>query len=139
MSFLEITHKTEGPVQILQLAGRLDNETAEQFKACIFQLINNGHRQLVLNMAGLTYLNAAGLRAMQHAHESLLAENENQTPGLIYVAQPADRSAKVLELVGFNTLFSIFPNQELAVQSILGLQTTVVQLATQVNSAVGSF
>jgi anti-anti-sigma factor len=97
---------------IVTVAGRVDSSNANEFDATLAQLISDGHEHLVLDLAGVTYMSSAGLRAIVSALRSTKKKR-----GDVRIAAPSDRVAEVFSLAGLTPLFAIFDDVETAVNS----------------------
>ena len=74
---MEVTTVSHGLAIVLAVTGRLDAETVTPFGARLFDLIAEGHRRIIVNLAGLGYINSAGLRGVAAANAG-----RDRPPGL---------------------------------------------------------
>ena len=98
MDLLRIELTDESP-PVLKLAGEIDMSTADQLVAALAQALA-AHAHVVVDMAEVTFIDAAGLRTIVEAAESL----DGRAP-LVLVNAP--RLARLLDLVGLSGLASI--------------------------------
>ena len=89
----------------LELAGRLDTETAPKFEAEIDFIIGNAD-SLVIDMKDLEYVSSAGLRVLLKAHNAF-----SKAEGLRIVNVP-ETVIKVFEITGFSDFLSYEPREE---------------------------
>jgi anti-sigma B factor antagonist/stage II sporulation protein AA (anti-sigma F factor antagonist) len=89
----------DGSPPVLHVSGDLDMANAEEFATALKQALS-ADSTLVVDLAGLTFIDAAGLRVILHA-----AESRNGVGPLTLVN--ADRVAWLLEVVGMADLPSI--------------------------------
>ena len=54
---------------VVVLSGEVDIFTAPQFKECLLELLDSGVKRLVVDLSEVTFLGAAGLRAIAEASE----------------------------------------------------------------------
>ena len=94
---MEVTTVSHGLAIVLAVTGRLDAETVTPFEARLFDLIAEGHRRIILNLAGLGYINSAGLRVLLVAAKRLNADG-----GRLLLAAPGDLVGRVLDVSGFS-------------------------------------
>jgi anti-sigma B factor antagonist len=110
MSELQFTPVSEGAVQVVELAGRLDHTTAAQFDAKISALPAD---KVVLDLARLDYISSAGLRSVLGALKKLAAAG-----GSLALAAPSSAVEEVFEISGFVTLVTIHPSRAEAVAAL---------------------
>jgi anti-anti-sigma factor len=80
----------------IAVAGELDIATAPRFSARLGELLRRGYpRELVLDLSGLTFIDATGLRALTE----LRLRVEQQQAVLVLEAVPA-QMRRVLQLIG---------------------------------------
>ena len=107
---MEITIASEGNATILLIAGRVDTATAPALEQAINREIESGHRMLLLNFSGVTYISSGGLRVL------LATAKKLRNPGDKYaLCCLAGEVHKVLKLAGFTTILSIYPTEAEAI------------------------
>ena len=99
-------------VDLVTVSGRIDSSNASDFEGNLRELTGNGRSNLVLNLAGVTYMSSAGLRALV----STLKECKKRS-GDVRIATPSERVAEVLTLAGLDTLFQVYEDDAAAVGS----------------------
>ena len=65
--YLRAAEEDLGPVRLLVLEGRVSNATAPQLETALSRLSAAGARTLIVDLAGVDYINGAGLRAFEAA------------------------------------------------------------------------
>jgi anti-anti-sigma factor len=70
---LSVQVSTDTPRSEARLRGALDTTTSGQLVALVDQLIADGHRDLVLDLAEVDFMGAAGLRVLVGADDALRA------------------------------------------------------------------
>lgn len=85
----------KGDVGVITLAGELDAASAPQFRADIESAVSQGASKLVLEMADLSYMASAGLRALVFAKQKMGAQSD------VYVIAAQESVKETLELTGF--------------------------------------
>jgi anti-anti-sigma factor len=108
---MNIQVSTQPNVAVIEVAGRIDSNNANQFSDALNNVIAQNHNQLVLDLAGVDYMSSAGLR------EIVAAAKKLQGKGELRLAQPSERVREVLEMTGLDSVFQIFPSQAEAVNS----------------------
>ena len=102
MSELTIKTKILTPCTLITANGRIDSSNAGELDNALKE-----HNKIALNLAGVTYMSSAGLRALVSAKKR----------GDIRIVSPSSRVTEVLELAGLNTMFKLFDTNEDAVGS----------------------
>jgi anti-sigma B factor antagonist len=115
---MEIIHRRLNRADVLALNGRLDAATAPLLKQHLDTLFAQRRYRIVLDLAGLEHMSSPGLHvlaeARKRAHDGTLAGIEG---GDIRIANLSPRMKGVFDLVGFTSLFRIYPDVVEAVGS----------------------
>jgi anti-sigma B factor antagonist len=103
---VEISSATKENGTVLLLTGRIDTATAPALEQAINKEIDLGHRRILLNFSGVTYISSGGLRVLLAAAKKLKGPEDrfglvNLTPEVL----------KILKLAGFTSIFSIYPSE----------------------------
>lgn len=109
---VDVTVSEKENVALVEVNGRIDSMTASQFGQGLIEPINNGHTNIVLDMAGVDYMSSAGLREIVNALKKVRREK-----GDLRIAQPSDRVFEVIEMAGLDTILQIFDTQVEALSS----------------------
>jgi anti-sigma B factor antagonist len=110
---MELTTKEDGGVTILTVVGDLvigDSETT--FKRTITRLLEEGHVNLLVDLAAVGFLDSSGLGALVRA--LTLAQKEGGQAKLLH-AGPQIR--KLLQMTKLDSVFEIHDDLEAAVSS----------------------
>lgn len=99
-------------VNLVTVSGRIDSSNAADFEGSLKELMSSGHHNLVLNLAGVTYMSSAGLRTLV----STLKECKRKS-GDVRLSAPSERVAEVLSLAGLDSLFKVYEVDTAAVGS----------------------
>jgi anti-sigma B factor antagonist len=110
---LRITDRDVNGVSVLHLEGRLvlgdeSNAFRERFK----NLMAAGKKKIVLNLAGVTYIDSAGLGTLVATFNN--ARSQGAT---LKLANLGSKSKEVLQLARLMTFFDIFESDSAAVAS----------------------
>ncbi len=97
---------------VVEVAGRIDSMTANQFGAGIAAPLEDGSYNVVLDLSGVDYMSSAGLREIVTA-----LKRAKKSGGDIRISQPSERVLEVLEMAGLDTIVQIFPSQAEAIGS----------------------
>jgi anti-anti-sigma factor len=130
------TSKATGnmPVTIIRVDGQLDGQSYMDLIDKARELYKEGARNFLVDMTDLTYISSAGLVAL---HSVALLTNGEQLPDTeagwstyravknsttkvqthIKLLNPREEVKNVLEMVGFDRVFSVFTDLDEAVKS----------------------
>ena len=106
-----IQRSAQNDLTILSLEGYLDAHTAPEFENAVQQEIDAGHRRLIVNCEGLTYISSAGLGVFMSFLEEI-----REAGGDIKICGPSPKVLQVFEILGFPELFDMLPDVPAAVQ-----------------------
>jgi len=110
---MNISHEKKGAICIVNLEGRLDNETSQCFQERVGALIDGGETKLVINLAKLEYISSVGLRAFLVTSKKLKPLN-----GKLVLSQPQKNIQEVFDIAGFSMLFPSFASDDEAVARV---------------------
>lgn len=112
MSIQRIDHDA---VTVVRPEGdRLDIAVASDFRNALLDLIQNGRRQLVVDLEDVSFIDSSGLGALVSALKTLKANGGN---GDVRLAQVQEPVVSLLEIIRLNRVFSTYPSVENAVKS----------------------
>lgn len=104
-----VTEERSGSALVLQVAGRIDSNTAPAFEAALVPAVSK-ESFVVIDMTSVEYVSSAGLRALLVA-----AKKARATGGKIKLAAMAPQIREVFDISGFSSLFDIQPDVASAV------------------------
>jgi anti-sigma B factor antagonist len=90
---------------IYTIDGRVDTEGSRQMETTLRQALAAGYYMLVVDLSKTNYLNSAGLRILA---DVLTQCREND--GDCKLAAPNAKVMRVLEIIGFDKFFNVYPN-----------------------------
>lgn len=99
-------------VTLVEVSGRVDSMSANQFGSGLLTQIDEGKVQLVLDLSSVDYMSSAGLREIVTT-----LKKAKKASGDLRLAQPSQRVREVLEMAGLDTIFKIFSTQDEAINS----------------------
>ncbi len=124
------------PVTVVSLDGRLDGQNYQDLIAKGQELYNNGSRDILLDLTGLTYVSSAGMVAFHNIALMMRGEmppspdqgwSAYRSMGRSGFAgggqehfklfNPQPEVEHILDMVGFNTIFKIFSDMDEAINS----------------------
>ncbi|MFZ5910232.1 MAG: STAS domain-containing protein [Chloroflexota bacterium] len=120
------------PVTVIQLTGTLDTSNFHELIAAARQLHEAGVRDLLLDLAGLTYISSAGLAALHMLTKMFRGESVStggawgkhkqldREIGLqehVKLFKPSPEVDEVLDTTGFKQFFEVYTDMDTALQS----------------------
>ena len=113
---MNATLRRYGPVAVLQVSGRLDQDTCDAFRSELSKQVEAAAREgstVVLDLGGLEYVSSAGLRCF------MLASREAKAlQARIYVAQLQPMVDEIFGISHFNLVFQVFPTVREALAAV---------------------
>jgi len=104
---MEIRCEESGKIQVVYLSGKIEGTTAEMFGRDMGEIIASGNRQVLLDLAGVSYINSAGLRVILVTTKSL------KKPGDRYaLCGLSEEVRRIFELAGFTRILRVYPTVE---------------------------
>lgn len=113
---MEIEQRPSGDVMILDLKGKLTiGRGDELLKDKIHSLIQQGHRNLLLNLAAVPYVDSAGLGAIVSSYTTVSREG-----GSLKLLGLTSRIQDLLSITKLLTVFDTYESESDAVASFGG-------------------
>jgi len=110
-------------VTIFDLRGRLvASEEGESLYAALIQSAEDGHRWILVNCAGLTLVDSAGLGDIVAAHAAVIRRG-----GVVRLLQPTPRLRELLALTRLDSLLEVFVDEPAALTSFNALSNVRTQ------------
>lgn len=109
---LAITTEQRGQIVVLSVAGNVDMVTAPQLSHTITQALAGAPGGLIIDLTETDFLASAGMTALINAH------TEIGPGGAFGVVAQGPSTARPLELMGLNKVFSIYPDVNAAVSAM---------------------
>jgi anti-anti-sigma factor len=101
----------KGNVFILRIKGRLDAICSPLAEKRVFEAINEGQNNLLLDMAGVSYLSSAGMRMLLSVTKRLRAMS-----GKLAICSVASNVVDVLKMSGFDHALHVFKTEDEALK-----------------------
>ena len=93
--------RKKGAVSILDVAGHLTSFETGALRDAIARILKEGHKNIVLNLVGLEYLDSSGIGELARSYVSVVkVGGQMKVVGL---------SAKVEEVLNITQLYQVFP------------------------------
>jgi anti-sigma B factor antagonist len=110
---MEISRREVGNVTILDLSGRLTStDGAGRLKEKVTSLIFEGQKNIILNLANLTYMDSAGLGEMVACHSTA-----TKSGGAVKLANTTGRLKDLLSITKLVTVFDSYDTEAQALRS----------------------
>jgi anti-anti-sigma factor len=106
------SERKEG-VLIFFVTGRLDAYGAQQLDAWTREALHDDDHELVIDLAGSSYLSSGGIRTFNALKKEMKRRN-----GRFALASVTEYPKKVLDMAGFSSVFDMFPSTEDAVKDM---------------------
>jgi anti-anti-sigma factor len=95
---------------VLRIEGRFEFGTRNEYKRLIGQIVQEGHRRLVLDLEGVTFLDSSGLGLLL-----LTDQNFRLKKGTFSLVNPTGYVRQVIELANLPRVISIFDSLDEAI------------------------
>ncbi len=106
---MQITKREHGGALVFVLEGRVDSEGAGELDSVLQDALAAGQYRLVLDMAGVSYINSAGLRTLA----DVLTRSRANSGDLRLVAL-SPRVQRIFAIIGFDRFFDSYDSVEAA-------------------------
>lgn len=103
---MKISDRRIGNAVVLEVTGRIDNDTSETFRLLLSPFLRECTREgdcLVLDLAGVDYISSVGLRVLM-----LAAKQVRKQGGTVVVANLHSVVREIFEISRFNLVFQCF-------------------------------
>jgi anti-sigma B factor antagonist len=104
----------QGATVVRPTTDRLDIEVAAEFRGMLLSLIDQGHRQLIVDLVDVTFIDSSGLGALVSALKTLKRGSGSGDVRLARVQPPV---VALLEIIRLNRVFTSYVSVEQAIQS----------------------
>ncbi len=104
---MQITEHDHNGISVFALQGRVDSAGASDLDKALQDAIGAGHYKLVLDMAGVSYINSAGLRTLA----DILTKSRSNDGDLRLVALTS-KVERVFKIIGFDKFFTLYDSVE---------------------------
>lgn len=102
----------------MRVHGEVDLATADRLRERLFDAVQDSRCDcLVVDMSGLGFFDASGVRALVAVHRVLQARGAHMV-----LAEPSSIAERVLEALGMRRLFDVYPIVEMALTHTSGLR-----------------
>lgn len=110
---MEISERSDGKVTILNLTGKVTlGEGDVLLKDKLHSLLNQGRKDVLLNLAQVSYVDSAGLGAIVSAYTTMTREG-----GSLKLANVTKKLQDLLSITKLLTVFDTFDSEDEALRS----------------------
>jgi anti-sigma B factor antagonist len=102
-------------VSLVDVNGRLTSFEAQAFRQAIQGLLNHGHKEIILNLTGLEYLDSSGVGELAKNYLSVVKNG-----GAMKVVGLAPKVEEILKITQLYQVFPEFPDEASALESFPG-------------------
>lgn len=113
MRNFEMTESQQDDVAVLVLVGRFDATVASDVKEQVRQMADSGRKDVVLDMAGVTFLDSSGLGALVASLRTL-----QSLGGRLVIGGVEQKVRMVLELIKLHKVLAVYTDRDAAVQAL---------------------
>lgn len=104
-----ISDRKKGDIKILELIGRIDNESNEDFEKELSFLIHN-EEKIIVDCSKLNYINSRGLRTFLEVLKKV-----SKSKGKFFICSLQPHIQEIFRISGFLNLFDVYNTQESAI------------------------
>jgi anti-sigma B factor antagonist len=110
---VKLTTRHRDGVAIVETSGKVTlGEGTSTLRRNIRELVDTGTRQIILNMADVTYMDSSGVGELLASHTTVAAAG-----GELKLLNVSPRVHEILAITRMDTIFEIFDDEQLAVDS----------------------
>lgn len=110
---LETTMQEVSGVPVIKTSGEIDVYTAPEFKTAINSVIDNGHKDLIIDLTEIDYMDSGGFGTLLGAIKRIRTEG-----GGIALLNCSDAIVRMLMITRLDDLFPVYNNLDDAVNDI---------------------
>ena len=101
-----------GVVSLVDVSGRLTSFEVGTLRDAISRLVKQGHKDIVLNLSGLQYLDSSGIGELARVYVSVVKQS-----GQMKVVGLSSKVEEILKITHLYQVFPDFPDEEAALKS----------------------
>ena len=111
MNFSAIIRQV-GQVSVVEVSGKLTSFESGALRNSIGRLLKEGHKQILLNLSGLVYLDSSGIGDLVHTYMSVI-----KSGGEMKVVGLTEMVEEILKITQLYQVFPEFKDEHSALQS----------------------
>jgi len=106
------TIRQEGAISLVEVSGRLTSFEIGALRDSIRRLLQQGHKNIVLNLKALEYLDSSGIGELAREYVGVVKQG-----GQLKLVGLSPKVEEVLKITHLYQVFQDFPNEDAAIQS----------------------
>ena len=110
---MSIQQQKSGPIHLVSVDGRLDQDQTPQLESTLNTLLATGHDKLLVDLSGTIYINSGGLRTLVSAWRKARQQGGNLVLSGLNV-----RLQEIFHMVGFDKVFQIYVDAATAQKAV---------------------
>ena len=107
-----ITIRQSGTISLVDVSGRLTSFETGTLRDSISRLLKQGHKDIILNLTDLQYLDSSGIGELARVYVSVVKQS-----GQMKVIGLSSKIEEVLKITHLYQVFPEFPDEEAALRS----------------------
>ena len=113
---MKIKKRPEGEIMVLELSGKImGGDDFDLFSNTIKGLVDEGQRDIILNLSRVKWINSTGLGLMVSAYTSLV-----KAGGRMKITEVSERIDNILHVTQLELIFETYPKEKDAIASFAG-------------------
>ncbi len=108
---MNVTEQQLNDYLVVSVEGRLDTNQSEGFEKKMMEILQQGHKKIILDCKGLNYISSSGLRIFLIMQKKMMG-----TGGTFKVASMQPGIKEVFDMSGFSMIFNIFNDLDSALK-----------------------
>lgn len=105
---IDITIDKEEMCSVVHVSGKIDAITAEGLEDRLLRMIEDGEKQIILDLANTVYISSAGLRVL------IVVTKYLYDSGSFCLCNASDNVREIIEMAGFNAFMTLYDDLETA-------------------------
>jgi anti-sigma B factor antagonist len=113
MAELDIRERQAGDVTVLDMSGKITiGEGSVALRSAIRRLLEEGKKKILLNLAGVGYMDSSGIGELVSSHTAISKEE-----GQLKLLNLTDKLESLLAITKLLTVFDVYENESEALNS----------------------
>src|SRR3982750_2765146 len=113
MAELNIAERQAGDVTVLDMSGKITiGEGSVALRSAIRRLLEEGKKKILLNLAGVGYMDSSGIGELVSSHTAITKEE-----GQLKLLNLTDKLESLLAITKLLTVFDVYENESEALNS----------------------
>lgn len=102
-----------GEIAVIDFSGEITlGQGTSTLRTMVRELVGKGHRQILLNLGEVDYIDSAGLGELVSVHATV-----QNARGELKLVQPTARVRDMIQITRLYTVFDVQPNERAAIRS----------------------